>query len=228
MTEHAHHNIASAASPDDAAREAAPPDELRSSSTGQPSAPEARAKASRAQRFAAVAAALTLLFAAAVLATQAFNVELFDAHHPFSFGAPDIEVVETMLDASGKRGSGACGRPYQPRLRRREPHRACAEPRHASDVRARDAERGRRAAQRRRAVARPRRDVRLRRRVAWQRGQDGRYYLAVALEPDQTTPVLIDSFEVEAGALAGIDQLKLVIKVRRRAKRAQRNQFPDC
>ena len=53
MTEHAHHNIASAASPDDAAREAAPPDELRSSSTGQPSAPEARAKASRAQRFAA-------------------------------------------------------------------------------------------------------------------------------------------------------------------------------
>ena len=47
---------------------------------------------------------------------------------------------------------------------------------------------------------------------AWQRGQDGRYYLAVALEPDQTTPVLIDSFEVEAGALAGIDQLKLVIK----------------
>ena len=82
-------------------REAAPPDELRSSSTGQPSAPEADAKASRAQRFAAVAAALTLLFAAAVLATQAFNVELFDAHHPFSFGAPDIEVVETMLDASG-------------------------------------------------------------------------------------------------------------------------------
>ena len=101
MTEHAHHNIASAASPDDAAREAAPSDELSSSSAGQPSAPEARAKASRAQRFAAVAAALTLLFAAAVLATQAFNVELFDAHHPFSFGAPDIEVVETMLDASG-------------------------------------------------------------------------------------------------------------------------------
>ena len=52
MTEHAHHNIASAASPDDAAREAAPSDELSSSSAGQPSAPEARAKTSRAQRFA--------------------------------------------------------------------------------------------------------------------------------------------------------------------------------
>ena len=197
MTEHAHHNIASAASPD----------ELRSSSTGQPSAPEARAKASRAQRFAAVAAALTLLFAAAVLATQAFNVELFDAHHPFSFGAPDIEVVETMLDASGNEvpalvddrinpGSGAVSRIVRVQNLGTHPMfvrvmLSVEGVRPNGDALSLD-----------HAVTYDFGDA-----SAWQRGQDGRYYLAVALEPDQTTPVLIDSF-----ALAGIDQLKLVIK----------------
>lgn len=212
MTEHAHHNIASAASPDDAAREAAPSDELSSSSAGQPSAPEARAKASRAQRFAAVAAALTLLFAAAVLATQAFNVELFDAHHPFSFGAPDIEVVETMLDASGNEvpalvddrinpGSGAVSRIVRVQNLGTHPifvrvMLSVEGVRPNGDALSLD-----------HAVTYGFGDA-----SAWQRGQEGRYYLAIALEPDQTTPVLIDSFEVEAGALAGIDQLKLVIK----------------
>lgn len=165
MTEHAHHNIASAASPDDAAREAAPP---TSSARARPASPLHRRPVRRPPARSASPRSLrplTLLFAAAVLATQAFNVELFDAHHPFSFGAPDIEVVETMLDASGNEvpalvddrinpGSGAVSRIVRVQNLG-----------HASDVRARDAERGRRAAQRRRAVARPRRDVRLRRRV---------------------------------------------------------------
>ena len=132
------------------------------------------------------------MFAAAVLATQAFNVELFDAHHPFSFGAPDIEVVETMLDASGNEvpalvddrinpGSGAVSRIVRVQNLGTHPMfvrvmLSVEGVRPNGDALSLD-----------HAVTYDFGDA-----SAWQRGQDGRYYLA--------------------GALAGIDQLKLVIK----------------
>lgn len=213
MTQEAKDNIADIASTD-----ASTPDKAHSvpgSGTPCHAAPESAGNAARprrAPRAVALAAMLMVLFAASVFAVQAFNVELFDTDHDFSFAAPDVKVVETMLDPAGfevpatqdghiNPGSGPVSRIV--RVQNAGTHPLYVRVTLSvegvldnGDAVPLDA-----------CVTYGFGDA-----SAWQRGQDGRYYFNARLEPSETTPVLISSFEVGSDALKDVDQLSLHIK----------------
>lgn len=102
MTQEAKDNIASTVSSDKSAHEDTRSEDTSGSScSAAPESTDTRARSSRMARVVVLATVLVALFAASVFTVQAFDVELFDADHGFSFAAPDVKVVETMLDPAG-------------------------------------------------------------------------------------------------------------------------------
>lgn len=212
MTQEAKDNTASTVSNDEPAHEDARSEDTSGSSChAAPEPTDTRVRSSRMARVAVLATVLMMLFAASVFTVQAFNVEIFDTDHDFSFAAPDVKVVETMLDPAGYevpadqdgRINAGCGPVSRiVRVQNTGTHPlyvrvalSVGGVRENGDVVPLDA-----------FVTYGFGDE-----SAWQRGQDGRYYLSAQLEPSETTPVLVSSFEVESEALEDISRLSLHI-----------------